>query len=85
VPSTNSSGDKETVGRITRRSNRYLRSVLIEAAWMASRKDPSLMYSFGQLCKRMNPNEAIIRIAKKLLNRIRYVMRNEKEYVLSVI
>lgn len=85
VPSTNSSGDKETVGRITRRSNRYLRSVLIEAAWMASRKDPSLMYSYGQLCKRMNPNEAIIRIAKKLLNRIRYVMRNEKEYVLSVI
>ncbi|MGV8829041.1 MAG: IS110 family transposase [Breznakibacter sp.] len=56
VPSTNSSGDKEIVGRITGRSNRNLCSVLIEAAWMASRKDPSLMYSSGQLCKRMNPN-----------------------------
>ncbi len=85
VPSTNSSGDKEIVGRITRRSNRNLRSMLIEAAWVASRKDPSLMYSYGQLCTRMDPNEAIIRIAKKLLNRIRYVMKNEKEYVLSVI
>jgi hypothetical protein len=57
----------------------------VESAWIASRKDPSLAYSFTQLCKRMQPHEAIIRIAKKLLNRIRYVMKNEKEYVPSVI
>ncbi len=85
VPSTNSSGEKENVGRITRRSNRFLRSIIVEAAWMASRKDPSLIYSFGLLRKRMEPNEAIIRIAKKLLNRIRYVMKNEIEYVHSVL
>ncbi|HNX08285.1 MAG TPA: IS110 family transposase [Bacteroidales bacterium] len=85
VPSTNSSGEKENVGRITRRSNRFLREVIIESAWMASRLDPSLAYSYGQLCTRMKSNEAIIRIAKKLLNRIRYVMKNETEYVHSVI
>lgn len=85
VPSTNSSGEKENVGRITRRNNRFLRSIIVEAAWMASRKDPSLLYSYGLLCKRMEPTEAIIRIAKKLLNRIRYVMKNETEYVHSVI
>jgi transposase len=85
VPSTNSSGEKEKAGRITRRSNRFLREIIIEAAWMASRLDPSMAYSYGQLCKRMEPNEAIIRIAKKLLNRIRYVMKNETEYVHSVI
>jgi transposase len=85
VPSTNSSGEKENVGRITKRSNRFLRGIIVEAAWMASRKDPALIYSYGQLCKRMEPNEAIIRIAKKLLNRIRYVMKNETEYVHSVI
>jgi transposase len=85
VPSTNSSGEKENVGRITRRSNRFLRSIIVEAAWMASRNDPSLIYSYGLLCKRMEPTEAIIRIAKKLLNRIRYVMKNETEYVHSVI
>jgi transposase len=85
VPSTNSSGEKDKVGRITRRSNRFLRSIIVEAAWMASRLDPSLAYSFGQLCKRMESTEAIIRIAKKLLNRIRYVMKNETEYVHSVI
>lgn len=85
VPTTNSSGEKENVGGITRRSNHNLRSIIIEAAWIASKKDPSLMYSYGLLCKRMKPTEAIIRISKKLLNRIRYVMKNETEYVQSVI
>ena len=85
VPTTNSSGENEKVGRITGRSNRFLREILIEASWAAVRKDPSLMYSYGLLCQRMKPNEAIVRIAKKLLNRIRYVMKNETEYVLSVI
>lgn len=85
VPTTNSSGDKEKVGKITPRSNRLLRSNIIESAWFASRLDPSLAYSFIELCKRMQPHEAIIRIAKKLLNRVRYVMKNETEYVQSVI
>lgn len=85
VPTTKSSGDKEKTGKITPRANRFLRSIIIESAWIASRKDPSLMYSFNQLCKRMQPHDAIIRIAKKLLNRIRFVIKNETEYVHSVL
>lgn len=85
VPRTNSSGDKDKVGHITTRSNKPLRSCIIEAAWIASRNDPALAKSFNELCKRMKAHEAIIRIAKKLLNRIRYVMKNEKEYVQSVV
>ncbi len=85
VPSTNSSGQDEKIGPITPRSNKPLRSNIIECAWIASRIDPALMYSYNELCKRMKPNEAIIRIAKKLLNRIRYVIKNETEYVQSVI
>jgi transposase len=85
VPTTNSSGDDERVGRITRRSNKPLRSLIIEAAWIASRNDPTLAQCYIKLCKRMKPNEAIVKIAKKLLNRIRYVMKNEKEYVHSVV
>jgi transposase len=85
VPSTNSSGDKEKVGHITPRSNKPIRSCLIEAAWIASRNDPALAMCFNDLCKRMKPNKAIVRIAKKLLNRIRYILKNEKEYVHSII
>jgi transposase len=85
VPSTSSSGEKEKVGSITSRSNKPLRSGIIESAWVAIRLDPSLGHSYVELCKKMKPNEAIIRIAKKLLNRIKYVIKNETEYVHSVI
>jgi hypothetical protein len=51
---------------------------------MAIRADPSLALSFNELSKRMKKNKAIIRIAKKLLNRIRFVMQNETEYVCGV-
>ena len=85
VPRTNSSGEKERAGRITPRSNKPLRSCLIEAAWTASRNDPALAQCYVELCKRMKPNAAVVKIAKKLLNRIRYVMKNEKEYVHLVV
>jgi len=84
VPSTNSSGEKELIGDITPRANKPLRNVIIEAAWVAVRNDPSLALKYNQLRQKMEPNKAIIRIAKKLLNRIRYVLKNEQEYVLSV-
>jgi len=85
IPSTYSSGEKEKIGNITRRSNKPLRSSVIEAAWIAIRYDPALTLKYNELRSRMEPNEAIVRIAKKLLNRIRYVLINEQEYVSSVI
>lgn len=85
IPSTFSSGEKEVVGNITRRSNKPLRSSIVEAAWVAIRHDPALTLKYNELRSRMEPNEAIIRIAKKLLNRIRYVLKNEQEYVMSVV
>ena len=84
VPSTNSSGEKETVGGITPRSNKPIRSVIMEAAWVASRMDPALALKYNELCKRMKPNEAIVRIAKKMLGRIRFVMINQTAYVCSI-
>lgn len=85
IPTTRSSGEKENTGRITPRSNKPIRSAIIEASWMAVRIDPSLALSFNTLCERMKKNDAIVRIAKKLLNRIIYVMKNETEYVYSVV
>jgi transposase len=85
VPTTQSTSDKEKIGNITPRSNRQLRNCIIEAAWIAIMHDPSLALSYNELCKRMKPGKAIIRIAKKLLNRMRYVLKNEKEYVYSIV
>jgi len=80
VPSTNSSSDIERIGDITPRGKKYLRSLLIESSWIAVRNDPVLRKKYNELCGRLKPNKAIIRIAKKLTNRIRYVLLNQTEY-----
>ena len=73
IPTTHSSGEKENIGAITHRGNSFLRGALVESAWMAARMDLALNKSYHDYCKRMEPNKAIIRIARKLLNRIRFV------------
>jgi transposase len=85
VPSTNSSGEKEQVGDITPRGHNILRSAIIESAWVAARIDPALIMCFQDYIKRMEPNQAIVRIAKKLISRIRYVLKNKQPYVCSVV
>lgn len=84
VPTTNSSGENDRTGNITRRRNNHLRTMLTESAWVAARTDPALSLKYNELTKRMKGNKAIIRIAKKLLNRIRFVMLNEIEYQYAI-
>jgi transposase len=85
IPSTHSSGEHEVVGDITRRGHSMLRNALVESAWVAARIDPALNKSYHSYCNRMDANKAIIRIAKKLVSRIRYVLKNKTPYVYSVI
>ena len=85
IPSTNSSGENDKVGDITPRTNKMLRSAIIESAWVAIRNDAALMMAYQQLIKRMKPQMAIIRIAKKLVNRIIFVLREQKPYVSNVV
>lgn len=84
IPNTDSSGETDRKTGMTGRRNVQLRVVIIESAWTAVRKDPALMMSFNELCKHMPKNKAIVRIARKLLNRIRYVLNNQQEYVPAV-
>jgi transposase len=80
VPSCCSSGEKENNGDITSRAKKILRDLIVESAWSAARKDPALHMAFCSLCKRMEPNKALIRIARKLLNRIYHVLKTKTEY-----
>lgn len=84
IPSTKSSGEKEKVGDITPRGHFVLRPAIVESAWNAVRKDPALLKYYNECCKRMMPNRAIIRISKKLLSRIQYVLKNKQPYVCSI-
>lgn len=80
VPSTHSSGDRQANGKLTKRGKHYLRSLIVEAAWTTLRNDPTLLLKYNELCSRMKPNQAIIRIAKKLIIRMRYVLINQVNY-----
>jgi transposase len=80
VPSTNSSGEQERTGDITSRGHSILRTAIIESSWTAIRNDPVLLRSYLDYCKRMDTNKAIVRIAKKLLNRIKFVLKNKQPY-----
>jgi len=84
-PDTDSSGEKERDTGITKRRNVQLRGILIESSWVAVRKDPALLMAFNTLCKRMPKTNAIVRIARKVLNRIRYALKNQQEYVPAVV
>ena len=85
VPMCHSSGESEGVGDITIRKHAFLRSLIVEAGWQAIRQDPAMTLAFETYCKRMKPSKAIIKIARKLVNRIYFVMKWQTPYVTSVV
>jgi transposase len=85
VPSVYSSGETEFTRGISFRHNKFLRPLLIEAAWTAVKKDPALTLRFNELIKQMPKQKAIIRIAKKLLRRIRHVWLYQDSYVRALV
>jgi len=85
VPATASSGERNKTLGLTNRQSKYLRYLVLEASWVAIRHDPALTSKFGELTRRMAKQKAIIRIAKKLLSRIRYIWMNNIDYVNGVV
>ena len=85
IPSTASSGEREIVRGITKRKSKYLRHIIVEDSWVAIRNDPALSLYYTDTCKRMKANRAIIKVARKLLNRIFSVLRKKQKYVFGVL
>ncbi len=85
IPDEHSTGEDETITGITLRRNSILRTIFTEAAWIAIRNDPALMLAFTKYSHRMKKNLAIIRIARKLLNRVRFVLKNQQPYQIRLV
>jgi transposase len=85
VPGEHSSGEVNQDTGLTLRRNATLRYMLIECAWIAQREDPVLLKSFGAYCARMPKTVAIVHIARKLLARMRFVLKNDQPYVTGVL
>lgn len=83
-PTEFSSGEKIKHGKITPRANKGVRTVLIEAAWTAVKYDPALSLKYSELRSRMESNDAIVSIARKLLSRIYAVWKNHVDYKIGV-
>lgn len=85
IPNSYSSGDREIKGEMTFRGHGILKRILVESSWTAIKHDGALFLYYNQCVKRMHPNKAIVKIARKLLNRIYYVLKNEQKYVRGIV
>ena len=80
IPTSHSSGEKSCNGEKTFRGNKKIGPMLVESSWVIIRHDRVMAAAYGEYCKRMKPQEAIIRIARKLSSRILNVLKNGKKY-----
>ena len=80
IPTSHSSGDKVAHGEKTFRGNKQVGPLIIEASWIAITRDAGLGSLYLKYRKRMESQEAIVRIARKLSNIISAILKNEKEY-----
>jgi transposase len=78
-----SSENKINLG-LTKRSNHQLRSLLVEASWVAVRTDMALQQYYRQHAHK-EPNKAIIKVAHKLLSRIRAVIISGIPYQVGLV
>ena len=85
VPDCHDSGEVKKNGKISFRGQPLLKKGIVESSWTAIRNDRALARAYKTYISRMDGNKAIIRIARKLLNRIYFVLKNKKEYVVNVV
>lgn len=76
TPVEHSSGEHVRQGHMSRQGRSVLRHILVEAAWLAIRKDPTLMEVYQRIAKNRGSKRAIVGIARRLASRLRACVRN---------
>lgn len=82
VPGIYNSGDSEKCLGITPRSRSQLRSYLIEAAWVAIRKDTEMQHYYRKHHGK-NVKSIIVKVAHKMARRILSVIKTETPYQIN--
>jgi len=86
VPSVYMSGDTVKYGRITKRGNRYLRALLVQASWALIRSKAGgclkERYEYMTVEKGISKKKAIVAIARRLSELLYTLMRNGTTYEL---
>ncbi len=84
VPGIYQSSDNKINLGLTKRSNHQLRSLLVEASWVAVRTDMALKQYYRKHAHK-EPNKAIIKVAHKLLSRMRAEINSGILYQLGIL
>jgi transposase len=79
VPTMRNSGGTEKIQGVTPRCRGLLRSYIIESAWVALRMDPEMPTYYRKHIGR-NPKSIIVKIARKLLNRMLSIIKTGEPY-----
>jgi transposase len=77
---TYSSGGHAFHGKPMPQSNKWLRSALVEAAWVAVRVDPYFCAHFAKHCEHKPPQSAIVATARRLLEIAWHVLKEDRCY-----
>jgi transposase len=80
TPGLEQSGTKNRGKGMTKEGRRELRWALVEAAQMAVKSDPLWKRRFQEMQKRMHRNQAIVAIARCLLELVWYVLTRRQPY-----
>jgi len=80
APGSNQSAGKSKSAR-ARKGDKYLRTMLVQAAWAAIRKRGTFWrQKFGQWVRRLGPTKSIVAIARKMLVAVFYILRDSVSY-----
>ena len=80
IPSEDSSGGKQRLGKISKQGNSFLRFLLVEAGQTAARYDPQLKRFYKRLAMRKNRSVAKVAVARKLATRLYLMLREGWTY-----
>ena len=80
IPTCHNSGEKTASGEKTFRGNKHLGPMIIEAAWIAIYRDYGLGMAYARYKQSMKPQEAIVKIARKMSNIIFSLLKNGRKY-----
>jgi len=80
VPRVKDSGGKQRRGKITKKGNKLLRTILVQAATTATRYENVLREFYLRLKKNKGHGRAIVATARKLLVIIYYTLKNKIVY-----
>jgi transposase len=80
IPSEESSGGKQRLGKISKQGSSFLRFLLVEAGQTAARYDPQLKRFYRRLAVRKNRSVAKVAVARKLATRLYLMLREQWTY-----